>query len=441
MTSTATPLFYPHPRFSIPYWQHQMWQCRPRRFPILSLSFSHRHRHRRRRPTRRNPIRNDPSQSSSSDSSRLQFVLDLGELKSKAPISILQRTLSLCESKFDQFISAGTEACRDLQALVTIEPGSNRVVVSCSESTVRFVGGVVLWSCLAVVVIRVFGNVGLGFRRRNGIGKVEVVRRRDRSLGGREVVVASRLVEGERERSDLGSVHRDWKALRKGLKRREERKLPSWWPVTLPRPVVEHIPVTCSAHEVPHAAIMDAKLIGKDVSEDDILEQLRKICRNSGVRLSIGAENARDSLYRSSAHYVINTCCMSGSHAQIGGEDPRLFLTGLAHDLGITAPRAATIVCAAVAARTRLWFLQAWASEMQSKHSEATEELKKICLIHKIFPPEPSSIVFVQPEMDMVASCLQKHLNLKDREFLLKKLIGVCGEESRRSAAEALGLV
>jgi len=50
----------------------------------------------------------------------------------------------------------------------------------------------------------------------------------------------------------------------------------------------------------------------------------------------------------------------SGSHAQIGGEDPRLFLAGLAYALGVIAPRAATIVCAAVAARTRLWFLQAW---------------------------------------------------------------------------------
>jgi len=29
---------------------------------------------------------------------------------------------------------------------------------------------------------------------------------------------------------------------------------------------------------------------------------------------------------------------------------------------------------------------------MQSKHSEAMEELKKICLTHQIFPPEPSSV-------------------------------------------------
>jgi len=43
--------------------------------------------------------------------------------------------------------------------------------------------------------------------------------------------------------------------------------------------------------------------------------------------------------------------------------------------------------------------------------------------------------------MEMVARGLQKHLKLKDREFLLSKLSGVCGDESRRSAAEALGLV
>lgn len=256
-------------------------------------------------------------------------------------------------------------------------------------------------------------------------------------MGGREVVVARRDVERERKRSDIGSSNREWKVLSRDLRAREDRKLPSWWPVIVPRPVVEinREEYQREANRLIQA-IMDAKLCGKDVSEDDILE-LRRICRKSGVRLSIGTENARDSLYRLSAHFVINTCCMAGSPSvQIDGEDACLFLAGLANDLGLGAPRAATIVCAAVAARTRLWFLQAWALEMQSKHLEAMEEFKKICLTHQIFPPEPSS-----PEMEMVARGLEKHLNAEDREFLLKKLIGVCGEESRRSAAEALGLV
>ncbi|XP_048497244.1 uncharacterized protein LOC104884272 isoform X2 [Beta vulgaris subsp. vulgaris] len=165
--------------------------------------------------------------------------------------------------------------------------------------------------------------------------------------------------------------------------------------------------------------------------------ELHRICRMSGVQLSFGTENARDSFYRLAVHNVINTCCRARSPSvQIDGEDARLFVAGLAYDVGLSDPRAVTIVSAAVAAQTRQWFLQAWALEMQAKHSEAMEELKKICLIHQIFPPEPSS-----PEMEMVARGLQKHLKLEHREFLLTNIVSVCGEESPRSAAEALGLV
>lgn len=49
--------------------------------------------------------------------------------------------------------------------------------------------------------------------------------------------------------------------------------------------------------------------------------------------------------------------------------------------------------------------------------------------------------VFLQPEMEMVARGLEKHLKVEQREYLLNMLITVCGEESRRSATEALGLV
>ena len=47
-------------------------------------------------------------------------------------------------------------------------------------------------------------------------------------------------------------------------------------------------------------------------------EQLRRISRNSGVQLSVGAQNARDSLYRSSVHYAINACCMYESYSLVG---------------------------------------------------------------------------------------------------------------------------
>lgn len=49
--------------------------------------------------------------------------------------------------------------------------------------------------------------------------------------------------------------------------------------------------------------------------------------------------------------------------------------------------------------------------------------------------------MFLQAEMEMVARGLQQHLKPEHRELLLTKLVSVCGEESPRSAAEALGLV
>lgn len=73
---------------------------------------------------------------------------------------------------------------------------------------------------------------------------------------------------------------------------------------------------------------------------------------------------------------------------------------------------------------------------MQGKHSEALMEVSKICLIHQMFPPEESS-----PEMEMVARGLEQHLKVEQRKFLLNMIAEVCGEASRRSVAEALGLV
>ena len=46
-----------------------------------------------------------------------------------------------------------------------------------------------------------------------------------------------------------------------------------------------------------------------------------------------------------------------------------------------------------------------------------------------------------QPEMEMVARSLEKHLKLEQREFLMNLLTGVCGKESKTTLAEALGLV
>lgn len=37
-------------------------------------------------------------------------------------------------------------------------------------------------------------------------------------------------------------------------------------------------------------------------------EQLRQLCRTSGVQVSIEPTNVRDSLYRASVNFVLNVC-------------------------------------------------------------------------------------------------------------------------------------
>lgn len=220
-------------------------------------------------------------------------------------------------------------------------------------------------------------------------------------------------------------------------------KLPKWWPQ--PDSVTKGVSVTVSNSGYYQTqanrlikAIIDNRLSGKDVTEEDII-QVRQICRTSGVRVSINTTNTRDSFYRASVELVLNVCCRAPGHSnyvQIDGEDARQFLSGLAENIGLDNICAARMVSAGVAARTRFCFLQAWAFEMQGNHTEAVLELSKICLVHLIFPPEESS-----PEMEMVARGLEKLLKVEQRELLLGMLVGVCRGGSRRSAAEALGLV
>ncbi|OIT38809.1 hypothetical protein A4A49_32076 [Nicotiana attenuata] len=161
--------------------------------------------------------------------------------------------------------------------------------------------------------------------------------------------------------------------------------------------------------------------------------------RVSGVKVSFDTENARDTLYRVAIDFVLNHCESTANQSAfvlIGGEEAQNFIAGLADNVGLDNTRAARMVSAAVAARTRSRFLQAWALEMQGNHSEAAVELFKICVIHQIFPPEEFS-----PEMEMVARGLEKHLKVDQREFLMNTLLRVCGDQSRRSVAEALGLM
>ncbi|KAJ9701384.1 hypothetical protein PVL29_006646 [Vitis rotundifolia] len=402
-----------------------------RLYPPISSSI--RRRNALKKPHHYHPQHNNKP----SPDPKLHLVIDLHCLSDRAQILL------------NRLVSSGADAIDDLRTLVAVDRTSRSVVIACRPSTLRFVGGFVLWSLVVVFGFRVLVRLGLRLRREFGFGSGRgVVVRRDRSLGGKEVVVG-RAEESEwRMRnhsrvlgsplsvvSGMGVNGGDWSRGRS----RTEKELPKWWPVTLPPPleVFDKQEYQREANRLIRE-VMANRMSGKDILEDDMI-QLRRICRTSGARASIDTANARDSFYRTSVEFVINICSRASGHStsvEIDGEDARQFIAGLADNLGLENTRAARIVSAAVAARTRSRFLQAWALEMQGRHSEAVVELSKICLIHQIFPPEESS-----PEMEMVARGLEKQLKYEQREFLMNMLLVGCGEECHRSAAEALGLV
>ncbi|KAK6920945.1 hypothetical protein RJ641_014623 [Dillenia turbinata] len=380
---------------------------------------------------------------------KLQMVIDIEALRNRASMSI-QRFINSSRAKFDRFVFTGREAFEDFQTLVTVDH-NKRVIISCRRSSLEFVGNLVIWGFVVVFVFRVLKELGLGFGSKLGFGYGGSVWKRDRSLGGKEVIVGRRKQNKKSDnylnvrvlsnplspaRDTLGLPRNSGSIQRRTADHRRQEKLPKWWPDSLPQPVLT---VNKEKHqrEVNRLirVILDYKMSGRDIMEDDIL---RRICRISGARVVIDTSNARDSLYRASVEFVLNICS-SHSHStfiQIDGEEPQQFLAGLAENIGLEKIRAARIVSAAVAARMRSRFLQAWALEMQNNHSEAVAELSKICCLLHVFPPDESS-----PEMEMLAQGLEKHFKEEQREYLMKMLMEVCGEELRCSAAQALSLV
>ncbi|KAI8559756.1 hypothetical protein RHMOL_Rhmol04G0199100 [Rhododendron molle] len=102
-------------------------------------------------------------------------------------------------------------------------------------------GGLVACSFVIVVLVR----LGLGFWGKMGLGnRSGVVRRRDKSLGEREVVVATKrdardgeIMVLENSPTVVRGVGSEemWESR---LRRVDEEMLLSWWPVSLPAPVL-----------------------------------------------------------------------------------------------------------------------------------------------------------------------------------------------------------
>ncbi|XP_042467946.1 uncharacterized protein LOC122051073 isoform X2 [Zingiber officinale] len=357
------------------------------------------------------------------------------------------RFLRSSEASVRGFLSDGSDAFHDLQTSVRVDSARNRVVFSCRQSSIVFVANLLLWSFVAVLVARTVLWLRYGFRSGWRLIGSEVIRR-DRSLGGKEVVVGRRLRRGNRNTKSFRvsanplSTVRGYELQTSDNEARtwtmKQEKLPNWWPDPVPPPVISTSKQDYQ-REIDRLVrdIMDYRMSGKDYRYDDMI-QLRELCKVSGVKVSFETANARDSFYRASVDFVLNCCSRAiipSEKPQVGDEDARQFIAGLADNIGLTNSRAATLVSAAVAARTRSCFLQCWALEVQGKRSEALEELSKLCLIHLAFPPEENSA-----EMEMVGSGLRRHLSTEQRKHLFSLYKKVCVADSYRSIMEALSL-
>ncbi|KAB2035501.1 hypothetical protein ES319_D04G156600v1 [Gossypium barbadense] len=417
---------------------------KPYRSPQLSFSTP-------RRPRRSRSSRSPWNHSHNSHSLSLKRTIDFESSADNPNLKLLLHFDPISPlSSFDRFVSFSSDAFQDLLHSVHIDTQTRTFRFSCRKSTLQFLAGFLVCGLLVAFAFRVCFRLGLAFKARFS-PKQKVIVRRDRSLGGKEVIVGTtRDHHHPRTNSSALDNPLSLSATPPNLANKTHyprlhvrHELPKWWPQQLPQrntaSIFDSEYYQTKANRL-IKAIIDNRLGGKDFSEEDII-QLRQICRASGVRVSIDTTNTRDSLYRAAVELVLNVCCrasINSTNVQIDGEDAREFLAGLAENIGLDNIRASRMVSAGVAARTRFCFLQAWAFEMQSKHTEAVSELSKICLIHGIFPPGKSS-----PEMEMVARGLEKILKVEQRELLMATVVGYCNcsEEIRTSAAEALGLV
>ncbi|XP_040380413.1 uncharacterized protein LOC102706192 [Oryza brachyantha] len=351
----------------------------------------------------------------------------------------LWRLQRLAELRLHRLADEADEAYRDLRSAVRVV-GGDRVVLTFRRSSLRFAAAALLWSlalsaaawALLGWAFRAWQRWGLGRSWWSGVDGAAVVRRRDRSLGGKEVVVAV-------SSPVAAPVSRVPEPAREARRREPKARVPEWWP-ELGEEVVDQGPGMEKFARLANRlvrAIIDNRITGRDYRYDDAI-QLRQLCKISGVKVSFDTENARDSFYRAAINFVLDDCSRAAQDigaTQINGESPRIFLAGLASNIGLDKFRAVTLVCASVAARTRACFLQCWALEIQGKRSEALDELLKICRIHNIFPPEENSA-----EMEMVAGGLKKNLQVAERVHLLSLYRSICTSGNHRTAAEALGL-
>ena len=145
----------------------------------------------------------------------------------------LWRLRRLVELQIHRFGTEADAAYRDLRSAVR-EVSGDRVVLTFRRSSLRYFAGALLFLLACAVAARVLLGIVLRAWWRRGLGRgfwggVEggraVVRRRDRSLGGKEVVVA--VSSSPMEAAQTSYLPEPAKEV---WRRYSQAKLPDWWP-------------------------------------------------------------------------------------------------------------------------------------------------------------------------------------------------------------------
>ncbi|XP_075497698.1 uncharacterized protein LOC142534944 [Primulina tabacum] len=290
MTSQLCPLYLNPPH-----------SCRFRCTPVTSAVLR---RHHRRRLLKYSP---SPTRTSSPIPSVFKLSDDSIQINLKPPPLTSLRQF---QTRLRQLLDDSLESFDDLKTVITVDNrDGGGVVITCKRSIVDFFVAILLSSFVIIFTSRAL------FKLRKYDGE-RLIYKRDRSLGGREVVVG-------KSQGSLPTTHKS---------------------------------AASSGENSDYFKIMDRKMSGQDILADDIV-QLRHICKCYGVRSFTDTENARDSLYRASINFVLNYCesiSDISTSVHINGEDARDFIAGLADNIGLENTRAARMVSAAVAAHTTI---------------------------------------------------------------------------------------
>lgn len=309
--------------------------------PLRVCSQAGRRHHRRKEEIAGRSWNSKALASKDKGDDKMEITIDVEEIKQKAgdaaaaAKNALQTSLHHAEQASRSFVQDAVLAWKELSSSVAVQ-NDKRIVIAVRRSTVEFAGHALLWTIFSVILARLL--LVLAKRFQWGWGKgfnwPRLSRVRDRSLGGKEVVVSKGLKMWEsgpvvkkpanKETRGLGPLdsvianscsEKELHQLRNNnvtptfSKVKGSGQLPVWWLASDPSPSM-HPEVIMQAQRDTRILLhdmMEKRTNGIDFAEEDICK-LQQLCRDSGAKVSFDIANTRDSFYRSAIQVVLNAC-------------------------------------------------------------------------------------------------------------------------------------